>query len=145
MNDYVFSPSKNAFYPVLLKGEYEHSGTWPLDAIEVNNSVYTEFAASAPPEGKQRVPGKNGRPKWVAIPAPDAETLAAIAEAERKRLMEIAGARIDWLSAAQEDGDISAEENAELVALRAYRTTLRRLDLTAAPKVKWPEVPQSVA
>ncbi|HAK6590649.1 TPA: tail fiber assembly protein [Salmonella enterica] len=63
----------------------------------------------------------------------------ATAEAERDRRMAEATARIDWLDAAQKDGDITGEEEAELAALRAYRTTLRRLDLTTAPDVKWPE------
>ncbi|EPH3362757.1 tail fiber assembly protein [Citrobacter freundii] len=63
----------------------------------------------------------------------------AQAEAERDRRMAKATARIDWLEAAQKDGDISADEETELAALRAYRTALRRLDLTTAPDVKWPE------
>ncbi|WP_275150454.1 tail fiber assembly protein [Citrobacter freundii] len=63
----------------------------------------------------------------------------ATAEAERARRMAEATARIDWLDAAQKDGDITGEEEAELAALRAYRTALRRLDLTTAPDVKWPE------
>ncbi|MEG1691514.1 MAG: tail fiber assembly protein [Hafnia sp.] len=65
----------------------------------------------------------------------------ATAEAERDRRMAEATARIDWLDAAQKDGDITGEEEAELAALRAYRTALRRLDLTTAPDVKWPEYP----
>lgn len=63
----------------------------------------------------------------------------ADAEAERDRRMAKATARIDWLEAAQNDGDISADEETELAALRAYRSALRRLDLTTAPDVKWPE------
>ncbi|HII3566232.1 TPA: tail fiber assembly protein [Citrobacter freundii] len=63
----------------------------------------------------------------------------ADAEAERDRRMAEATTRIDWLDAAQKDGDITGEEEAELAALRAYRTALRRLDLTTAPDVKWPE------
>lgn len=58
---------------------------------------------------------------------------------KRDRRMAEATARIDWLDAAQKDGDITGEEEAELAALRAYRTALRRLDLTTAPDVKWPE------
>ncbi|MDM2913095.1 tail fiber assembly protein [Citrobacter sp. Cpo035] len=63
----------------------------------------------------------------------------ANAESERDRRMAEATARIDWLDAAQKDGDISDEEEVELAALRAYRTALRRLDLATAPNVKWPE------
>lgn len=69
------------------------------------------------------------------------EEQIAKAEAERNRRMAEVTARIDWLEDAQKDGDITAEEAAELAALRAYRTALRRLDLTTAPDVKWPEYP----
>ncbi|MEG2265011.1 MAG: tail fiber assembly protein, partial [Acinetobacter sp.] len=54
----------------------------------------------------------------------------SMAVAERdKRITEIT-TRINWLAAAQEDGDISAEEEAELATLRARRSALRRLDLS---------------
>ncbi|ELW9331377.1 tail fiber assembly protein [Citrobacter freundii] len=65
----------------------------------------------------------------------------ADAEAERDSRMAEVTTRIDWLEDAQKDGDISAEEEAELTALRAYRTTLRRLDLSTAPDIDWPSVP----
>ncbi|MBJ8797320.1 tail fiber assembly protein [Citrobacter freundii] len=62
----------------------------------------------------------------------------AQAEAERDRRMAEMTARIDWLEAAQKDGDISAEEETELAVLRASRTKLRRLDLSSAPDINWP-------
>ena len=65
----------------------------------------------------------------------------AVAEAERDNRMAEVTARINWLEDAQKDGDISAEEAAELAELRAYRTALRRLDLSAAPKINWPDAP----
>lgn len=65
----------------------------------------------------------------------------SIAAAERDRRMAEATTRINWLEAAQQDGDISADEEAELTALRAYRTTLRRLDLSVAPDINWPVRP----
>lgn len=66
----------------------------------------------------------------------------AVAEAERDNRMAEVTARINWLEDAQKDGDISAEEAAELAELRAYRTALRRLDLSAAPKISWPDAPE---
>ncbi|MCM8844485.1 tail fiber assembly protein [Citrobacter cronae] len=65
----------------------------------------------------------------------------ADAETERNSRMNEATARINWLEDAQKDGDISDEEVAELAELRAYRTALRRLDLSAAPKINWPDAP----
>lgn len=69
----------------------------------------------------------------------------ANAEAERNNRMADVTARIDWLEDAQKDGDISADEEKELATLRAYRTELRRLNLTGAPDIDWPEVPGDVA
>ncbi|HBI3683420.1 TPA: tail fiber assembly protein [Citrobacter freundii] len=65
----------------------------------------------------------------------------ADAETERNSRMTEATARIDWLEDAQKDGDISADEEKELMELRAYRTVLRRLDLSTAPKINWPDAP----
>lgn len=65
----------------------------------------------------------------------------ADAEAERGNRMAEVTTRIDWLEDAQKDGDISSYEETELATLRAYRTALRRLDLSTAPDINWPEVP----
>lgn len=65
----------------------------------------------------------------------------ADAEAERDNRMTEVTTRIDWLEDAQKDGDISSDEETELAKLRAYRTALRRLDLSTAPDINWPEVP----
>ncbi|MFV4794614.1 tail fiber assembly protein [Citrobacter freundii] len=65
----------------------------------------------------------------------------ADAETERNSRMSEATARINWLEDAQKDGDISVDEEVELTTLRAYRTALRRLDLSAAPKINWPDAP----
>ncbi|STB12270.1 Caudovirales tail fibre assembly protein [Citrobacter freundii] len=69
----------------------------------------------------------------------------ADAEAERGNRMAEVTTRIDWLEDAQKDGDISSDEETELAILRAYRTALRRLDLSSAPDINWPEVPEYVA
>lgn len=69
----------------------------------------------------------------------------ADAEAERDSRMSEVTTRIDWLEDAQKDGDISSNEETELATLRAYRTALRRLDLSTAPDINWPEVPEYVA
>ena len=77
---------------------------------------------------------KNGKLQQIRDYLADAET-------ERNSRMADATARIDWLEDAQKDGDITAEDAAELAELRAYRTALRRLDLSTAPKINWPDAP----
>ncbi|EPC3488004.1 tail fiber assembly protein [Citrobacter freundii] len=72
----------------------------------------------------------------------------AIAVAERDSRMTETTKRINWLEAAQEDGDITAEEETELTALRTYRSELRRLDLShitdkeSYDAFSWPEKPE---
>ncbi|HCL6562444.1 TPA: tail fiber assembly protein, partial [Citrobacter freundii] len=72
----------------------------------------------------------------------------AIAVAERDNRMAEATKRINWLEAAQEDGDITSEEETELTALRIYRSELRRLDLShitdkeSYDAISWPEKPE---
>ncbi|END8971898.1 TPA: tail fiber assembly protein [Citrobacter freundii] len=71
----------------------------------------------------------------------------AMALAGRDNRMTDVTMRINWLEAAQEDGDISDDEKAELTALRAYRTELRRLDFSDVTNqesynaINWPPVP----
>lgn len=64
-----------------------------------------------------------------------------VAEAEKRRELEmgVVSARITVLSAAQDDGDITADEEAELATLRTRRSFLRRLDLSSAPDIDWQE------
>ncbi|HDW0119033.1 TPA: tail fiber assembly protein [Enterobacter asburiae] len=64
-----------------------------------------------------------------------------IQEAEQKRmdLMKCVSEKIDLLVSAEDDGDITDEEKAILARLREYRSALRRLDLSKAPDVQWPE------
>lgn len=70
----------------------------------------------------------------------------ALAIAERDSRMAEITTRINWLEDAQKDGDISATEETELSALRACRTTLRRLELShitdevSYHAINWPGV-----
>lgn len=72
----------------------------------------------------------------------------AIAVAERDNRMNEATKRINWLEAAHEDSDITAEEETELTALRTYRSELRRLDLShitdteSYDGIEWPNKPE---
>ncbi|EPP3282132.1 tail fiber assembly protein, partial [Salmonella enterica subsp. enterica serovar Lexington] len=58
------------------------------------------------------------------------------------RRMTSVTSKINRLVEAQDDDDITAAEVSELTALREYRTKLRRMDLTAAPDINWPEPPE---
>ncbi|WP_064043621.1 MULTISPECIES: tail fiber assembly protein, partial [Enterobacteriaceae] len=64
----------------------------------------------------------------------------ALATAERDRRMAVVTARINQLTEAQDDGDITGDELTELATLREVRTKLRRLDLSTAPDIDWPDM-----
>ncbi|EIF7518011.1 DUF4376 domain-containing protein [Salmonella enterica] len=68
---YHYSPSQNAFYHESLKQVYIDAGTFPDDTVEVDDTVWLEFAGNHPPEGKQRAAGSDNLPCWVDIPPPD--------------------------------------------------------------------------
>ncbi|EGL0607519.1 DUF4376 domain-containing protein [Salmonella enterica] len=68
---YHYSPSQNAFYHESLKQVYTDAGTFPDDTVEVDDTVWLEFAGNHPPEGKQRAAGSDNLPCWVDIPPPD--------------------------------------------------------------------------
>ncbi|EBQ9779262.1 DUF4376 domain-containing protein [Salmonella enterica] len=80
---YHYSPTQNTFYPDQMKQVYIDAGTFPDDTVEVDDTVWLEFAGSHPPEGKQRAAGSDNLPCWVDIPLPD------IADARNQKHTEI--------------------------------------------------------
>ncbi|ELZ5051218.1 tail fiber assembly protein [Enterobacter asburiae] len=65
------------------------------------------------------------------------ETL--VAELKRQSLINDVTSEMLPLIQASEDGDITNEEEDELMSLRKYRTELRRLDISNAPDIQWPK------
>ncbi|MDD9245216.1 hypothetical protein ACKURH_08890 [Enterobacter soli] len=63
---YLYSAELNLFYPLDLKKDY--GSYWPKTGKFVNDTVYQEFSANSPPEGKMRVAGADGLPAWADIP-----------------------------------------------------------------------------
>ncbi|URR14726.1 tail fiber assembly protein [Citrobacter portucalensis] len=114
---------------LIIGCELDATGIFPVN-LSVVEIAPADVPAELIPDGSWFY--KDGELQQIRDYLADAET-------ERNNRMAEVTTRIDWLEAAQKDGDISAEEETELAALRAYRTTLRRLDLTTAPDVKWPE------
>lgn len=72
----IYSPSTNTFFDPVLKEAYDASGTWPSDGVEVEDSVFEQFALAPAPEGKVRAAGPDGVPIWVD--APDAAEPAPV-------------------------------------------------------------------
>ncbi|HDN7412274.1 TPA: tail fiber assembly protein [Salmonella enterica subsp. enterica serovar Emek] len=127
------------FQPDTLKIQYDKTGliiAADKDATKLFplNCSVVEFADTDIPDGFQlgNFTYSNGTITPVQI------DYVALAAAERDRRMAQVTARINQLMEAQDDGDITDAELAELTALREIRTRLRRLDLTKAPDINWP-------
>lgn len=131
------------FQPDTLKIQYGKTGliiAADKDATKLFplNCSVVEFADTDIPDGFQ--PGNFTYSNGTITPVQT--DYVALAAAERDRRMAPVTAKINQLMEAQDDNDITATELLELSALREYRTKLRRMDLTAAPDINWPEPPE---
>lgn len=115
---------------IIIACEKDASGLFP-----VNLSV-VEVADTDIPDGFQ--PGNFTYSNGVI--APVQVDYVALATAERDRRSAAVTARINKLVEAQDDGDITSDELTELATLREVRTKLRRLDLSKAPDINWPDM-----
>ncbi|CAQ83674.1 MULTISPECIES: tail fiber assembly protein [Photorhabdus] len=140
---YYYSATTNAFYPVEWKQDYINAGSFPNDAVEVDKSVFIEFAGSIPPKGKYRIAGKNGLPEWADIPPPTKEELISIAESQKAQFISLANEKIMPLSDAEELDIATDEEMLLLKEWKKYRVMLNRVDTSNAPEIDWPITPLS--
>ncbi|ELU8767393.1 tail fiber assembly protein [Salmonella enterica] len=130
------------FQPDTLKIQYDKTGliiAADKDATKLFplNCSVVELADTDIPDGFQagNFTYSNG------VIAPVQVDYIALATAERDRRMASVTSKINQLMEAQDDSDITDAELVELSDLREVRTKLRRLDLTGAPDIDWPEVP----
>ncbi|HHJ4349391.1 tail fiber assembly protein [Citrobacter freundii] len=141
MTEFYYSPTKNAFYCELHQEQYALAGTWPADAVAVDESVYTEFATTTATAGKMRVAGTDGMPAWGDIPAPTKEELIASAGKEKELRISEASAKISPLQDAVDLGMATDEEVVQLTEWKKYRVLLNRVDISEAPDINWPDAP----
>lgn len=136
MSKIFYSAATGGFYFDEDKDQYIDAGTLPDDLTEISEEEYTAlFEGQA--KGKVIVSSESGTP---VLGEPVIDYLAAATQ-QRDSEMALASTRINALSEAQDDGDITPAEVAELTAWRVYRTALRRLDMSTAPEIIWPERP----
>ncbi|XUV82787.1 tail fiber assembly protein [Enterobacter sp. TMH.L2] len=140
-NNYVFSATTLAFYPLEMKDDYEKAGSWPGDAVEVSDEIYNEFLI--PPVGKMRG-AKDGLPCWVDVPPPTHEELVAAADAEKDRRITEAN---DYMNSKQWPGKaamgrLKDDEKARYNAWLDYLDELEAVDTSTVPDLTWPAQPQ---
>lgn len=140
---YLFSRSTLAFYPDVLRNNYEAAGTLPDDVIEVPEDIRDTYNGK-PPTGKRLGINSDGMPIWVDIQAPTKEELIQNAKNERHRLLKNADTvMLDWRTELLL-GEISDTNRAKLSAWLAYKNEVKSADVTADPEnVNWPVPPEA--
>ncbi|UAN17384.1 tail fiber assembly protein [Enterobacter asburiae] len=141
MNSYLYSPSENAFYPVVMKEDYLLAGTWPEDGLDIDDEQALSFMGD-PPEGKVRAAGEDGLPCWVDVPPPTQEELIAQADATKEALILSAKQTISIWQTELQLGIISDEDKASLIAWMNYIKAVQAVDTSKAPDITWPEKPE---
>lgn len=66
-SDYVFSPSRAAFYPVALREVYEAGEGWPEDGVSVRTELYEQMLAGQE-AGMRIAADASGQPVLVDPP-----------------------------------------------------------------------------
>ena len=141
MNSYLYSPSENAFYPVVMKEDYLSAGTWPQDGLEIDDEKALSFMGE-PPEGQVRVAGDDGLPCWADIPPPTQEELIARADATKEALISSAKETISLWQTELQLGVISDEDKASLIVWMNYIKAVQAVDTSKAPDITWPDKPE---
>ncbi|ECR7610297.1 tail fiber assembly protein [Salmonella enterica] len=142
MTTYVYSAKSNAFYFYDFQSDYEKAGTWPDDAVDVDDSIYVEFAANQPPEGKTRAAGTDGLPVWVDIPAPTSKQILESNIRVRNRLMRMCTDAAFPLQSALTRGVATSEQQNQLIEIEDFSIKLmNEVDWTASP-LQLPPAPE---
>ncbi|MDM2751413.1 tail fiber assembly protein [Citrobacter sp. Cs237] len=139
---YAFSAISNAFYPLELKSSYEDAGSWPVDGVGVDETVFATYTGTPPP-GKMRGSDENGYPIWVSTPPLTHEQQIAVAENEKASRIDETNSYINskqWPGKAS-IGRLKGDELAQYNLWLDYLDELDAVDTSTAPNITWPEPP----
>ncbi|KIH35889.1 tail fiber assembly protein [Escherichia coli] len=142
MTHYYYSASENAFFPAVLEEQYKKAGTFPDDAREVDADVAVTFIGN-PPDGKIRIAGSDGMPRWGDIPPPTHAEIIAEAEREKQRRIDVANEFMNnkqWPGKAA-IGRLKGDELAQYNLWLDYLDALELVDTSSAPDNEWPTPP----
>ncbi len=141
MNTCFFSASALGFF-VLSKEAYVSAGTWPDDAVSIDNDTWRQFI-STPPAGKKLGADALGMPAWIDIPAPTNEELIAAADHEKQTRIEQANYFINskqWPGKAVL-GRLQGTELEQYNLWLDYLDELEAVDTSSASYIAWPSEP----
>lgn len=134
---YYYSSKSDSFVIDINKSAYDDAGSWPDDAVEVDEEVFMTFTTT-PPEGKIRQGSENGLPVWVDAPPPTQGEITTQNESKRNNLKRVADSEIAWRQDAVDAEIANEDEVTALTAWKKYRVLLMRVDVNSP---KWPKVP----
>jgi len=134
-----YSAKKNAFYLLDEEAAYRANGNWPDDVRPVSDEIWQKFAGT-PPEGKQRVAGKEGMPVWVDLPEHEERTIEEN-QAGKNALLEKADTEIRMLAVVQDVYGLNEEEKQKLDAWKKHLAEVYRLNASVMKKIDWPAAP----
>lgn len=134
--NFFYSAQSNAFYPSVMRENYAKAGTWPDDALAVDDAIYNEYAAGPVPAGKIRVAGADGLPEWGIIPKPEPKAALANNTQKLKGLIDAAVSQITILQSAIACNRAKPTDADDLKEYQEYLCDLRDMtteQLLAAP------------
>lgn len=122
----------------LLKDEYESSGMWPENGIDVSDEISAEFTGQ-PPNGKKLGVGVDGMPAWVDIPLPPNSDLlkAEIARIGDIYKIDVYDLNTAYLAAIVSDGAQEATKQ-QIVREKINQRKAQYVADIAAAKEKYP-------
>lgn len=138
---FIFSASENMFYSKLDQSACENAGTWPVDAVDVDDSLFNEYTQT-PPAGKIRGVDDEGMPVWIDSPPPTRDELIAAAEVRKSGLLAATSVTIAPIQDAVDLDIATDDEKKRYTEWRKYRVLLSRVDTTNAPDIVWPTPPK---
>ncbi|MEG0433401.1 MAG: tail fiber assembly protein [Morganella sp. (in: enterobacteria)] len=110
----------------------ENNGVWGYDDEQISGGFVRD--------GLVKISEKEAD-KLLAPPPPTKEQLIEQAEAKKQRLMAEATVLMAPLQDADDIGEATDEESAQLKAWKKYRVALNRVDTSTAPDIDWPVKP----
>ncbi|MDV2789867.1 phage tail assembly chaperone [Pseudomonas aeruginosa] len=123
MSDYIFSPSRVAFYPLSLRGEYDAVGAWPEDGVPVSAEGHARILLEQE-AGRVICADRDGQPMTQQPPPPSVEALAAVERAWRDRQLDDTDALVVRHRDEIEDGATTLTDE-QYQTLQTYRRALR--------------------
>lgn len=142
--EYFYSAEYKSFYAGVLRKNYEAAGTWPGDAVPVDENEFAAFSG-APPAGKTRGSDDKGLPAWINLPKKTPEEITAEAEREKQNRIDMVRQSVSLIQTKLLMGrKLSEDEKERMEAALDYIDALEAINTSNVQEIIWPEMPENV-